>query len=104
MEVVLVDLFIVPDAVLEEFVAAVHKPTSFLRSLPGFVEGWIYTREESSGRHNVVTTAIWENEAAYRAARQAAQDEYALIGWNPQEIIKRLGIEIERGEFKRAAY
>lgn len=65
MEKVLVDVFEVPGANLSEFLEAVRITTPFLRSLPGFVEGWIYTKESEAGRYNVVTTAIWANEEVY---------------------------------------
>jgi heme-degrading monooxygenase HmoA len=104
VEKVLVDLFVVPEENLQDFMDAVRTTTPFLRSLPGFVEGWIYTRENGPGHYNVITTAVWANEEAYQAAKQAAQEEYRRIDFNPQEIIARLGVQMERGEFVRAAY
>jgi heme-degrading monooxygenase HmoA len=104
MEKVLIDLFTVPEEALEEFMEAVRTTTPFLRSLPGYVEGWIYTKESGPGRWNVVTTAVWTDEEAYQAARTAAQAEYSRINFNPQEVIKRLGVQMERSEFARAAY
>jgi heme-degrading monooxygenase HmoA len=104
MEKVLIDQFIVPDAALDEFLEAVRTTTPFLRSLPGYVEGWIYTKESGPGRYNIVTTAVWANEEAYQAAKTAALAEYSRINFNPQEVIKRLGVQIERGEFARASY
>jgi len=104
MEKVLVDLFVVPEEALAEFLEAVRVTTPFLRSIPGYVEGWIYTRQSGAGAHNIITTAVWESEDAYQAARQAAQDEYRRINFNPQAVIKRLGVQIERSEFSRQAY
>jgi len=104
MEKVLVDLFVVPEDALAEFLEAVRTTTPFLRSLPGFVEGWIYTKESEPGHHNVITTAVWANEEAYQAAKRAAQEEYRRINFNPQEVIQRLGVQMERGEFTRTAY
>jgi len=104
VEKVLVDLFIVPEENLAEFMEAVRTTTPFLRSLPGYVEGWIYTKESGPGHYNVVTTAVWTNEEAYQVARQAAQEEYRRINFCPQDVIKRLGVQMERGEYSRQVY
>jgi heme-degrading monooxygenase HmoA len=104
MEKVLVDLFIVPEENLAEFLEAIRVTTPFLRSLPGYVEGWVYTRTSDPGTYNVMTTAVWEDEDAYQAARRSAQDEYRRINFNPQDVIKRLGVQMDRGEFARTAY
>ena len=104
MEKVLIDLFTVPEQALPEFIAAARKLPPFLRTLPGFVEGHIYQKKSEAGRYNVVTTAVWANGEAYAAARQAAQEEYRRIGFNPQEVISRLGVQMERGEFDRTSY
>lgn len=104
MEKVLIDLFVVPEENLAQFMEAVRTTTPFLRSLPGYVEGWIYTKKSESGAYNVVTTAVWADEEAYLAAKQAAQEEYRRIDFNPQDVIKKLGVQMERGEFSREAY
>ncbi len=104
MEKVLVDLFIVPQDALAEFLKAVRLTTPFLRSLPGYVEGWVYTKKSDSGAYNVITTAVWADEDSYLAARRSAQEEYRRIDFNPQDVIKRLGVQMERGEFSREAY
>jgi heme-degrading monooxygenase HmoA len=104
VEKVLVDLFVVPEENLQDFMDAVRTTTPFLRSLPGFIEGWIYTRESGPGHYNVITTAVWANEEVYQAAKRAAQEEYRRIDFNPQEITARLGVQMERGEFVRTAY
>jgi heme-degrading monooxygenase HmoA len=104
MERVLIDIFIVPEPALPEFLEAARKLPPFLRSLPGFVDGWIYQKKEGPGRYNVVTTAVWASEAAYEAAKATAQEEYRRLGFNPQEVMNRLGVQIERGVFDRAPY
>ena len=104
MEIVLIDTFVVPKDALPEFMDAVRTTTPFLRSLPGFVEGYIFQSVDDSGRYNVATTAVWANEQAYQAAKAAAQQEYQRIGFNPGEVIKRLGVEMERGVFNRTPY
>jgi heme-degrading monooxygenase HmoA len=104
VEKVLIDVFEVPEAAVAEFLVAVRTTTPFLRSLPGYVEGYVFQKKGGPGRYNVVTTAVWANEEAYQAAKLAAQDEYHRIGFNPQEVIARLGVTIERAEYDRSPY
>lgn len=42
MEVVLIDKFIVPEESKTLFLAEVRKSAASLRTLPGFVEGFVY--------------------------------------------------------------
>lgn len=58
MEVVLIDKFIVPEESKAAFLAEVRKSAAFLRTLPGFVEGFVYENMDGESRHNVVTTAV----------------------------------------------
>ena len=37
-------------------------------------------------------------------ARKSIAAEFASIGFNPPEIMKRLGVQIERGIYHRAPY
>lgn len=104
MEKVLIDLFTVPQASLPEFIAAASSTMPFLRAQPGFVEGHLCQARDGSGRYNVVTTAVWADEAAFENAKRAAQQEYQRIGFSPPEIIKRLGVTMERGVFDRTPY
>ena len=104
MEKVLIDQFIVPEPALAEFLDAVRKLPPFLRTLPGFVEGYIYQKKSGPGRYNVITTAVWASEDAYLAARKAAEAEYRRLNFNPQEIIGRLGVQMERAEYDRTSY
>lgn len=73
-------------------------------NLPGFVEGFLHEKIEGSGRFNVVTTAVWESEAAYEYAKKATAGEFKKTGFNPQEMMKRLKIEVERAVYHRSPY
>jgi hypothetical protein len=104
METILIDQFIVPEAVVEEFLRHVHFSTSVVRARTGFVEGNVYRRAAGDGRVNVVTTAAWVSEGAMEEAKHSIQHEFAQIGFNPAEIMKHLGVQIERGIYHRAPY
>jgi heme-degrading monooxygenase HmoA len=104
LQIVLIDKFIVPEESKAEFLAEVRKSATFLRTLPGFVEGFIHEHAEGESRHNVVTTAVWKDDAAFQNAKKSAADGFKKIGFNPQEIMKKLKVEIERAVYRRSPY
>jgi heme-degrading monooxygenase HmoA len=104
VEVVLIDKFVVPEESKVAFLAEVRKSAGLLRTLPGFVEGFVYESTDVGSRHNVVTSAVWKDEEAFQNARKRAAEEFQRIGFNPPEIMKKLKVEIERGVYQRSPY
>jgi heme-degrading monooxygenase HmoA len=104
VEVVLIDKFVVPEESKVGFLTEVRRSSAFLRTLSGFVEGYVYERTDGGSRHNVVTTAVWKDEESYQNAKKNAADEFQRIGFNPPEIMKKLKVEIERGVYRRSPY
>jgi len=104
METVLIDTFIVPEQSKARFLEEVHKSASFLRTLPGFVEGYVYEKTDGESRRNIVTTAVWKDEEAFQNARKNAAERFKKIGFNPAEIMKNLKVEIERAVYRRSSY
>jgi heme-degrading monooxygenase HmoA len=104
VEVVLIDKFVVPEESMGAFLAEVRKSSAFLRTLPGFVEGYVYESTDGGSRHNVVTTAVWKDEEAFQNAKNRAAEEFQRIRFNPPEIMKKLKVEIERGIYRRSPY
>lgn len=104
LEIALVDKFIVPEESKGRFLEAARRSSLFLRTLPGFVEGFFCEKTDGESDHNVMTTAVWKDEETFQAARKAATEEFQRIGFNPQDIMKRLGVEIERAVYRRSAY
>jgi heme-degrading monooxygenase HmoA len=104
MEVVLIDRFVVPEQSKEKFLEAVRRSSSFLRTLPGFVEGYVYEKADGESQHNVVTTAVWKDEEAFQNARKSAAEGFQKIGFNPPEIMKSLQVQIDRAVYRRSAY
>jgi heme-degrading monooxygenase HmoA len=104
MQKVLIDTFVVPEESRSVFLDRSRQVQAFLRTLPGFVEGFLHERVEGNGRFNVVTTAVWESEAAYKNARELAAKEFQRAGFNPQETMKQLKVEVERAVFRRSPY
>src|SRR5713101_6018268 len=104
MEVVLIDNFFVPEESKVEFFEVVRSSSTFLRTLPGFVEGFVYEKTDGESRHNVVTTAVWKDDEAFQKAKKSAAEEFKRISFNPPEIMKKLKVEIERGVYRRSPY
>ena len=104
MEVVLIDKFIVPEESKTKFLEEVRRSASFLRTLPGFVEGFIHEKTDGASHSNVMTTAVWKDEDAYQNAKKTAAEGFKKIGFNPQEIMKSLKVEIERAVYRRSSY
>lgn len=104
LEIVLIDQFIVPEESKVAFLEAVRKSTAFLRTLPGFVEGYVCEKKEGESRHSVITTAVWKDEEAFQNARKSAAEGFKKIGFNPPEIMKALNVEIDRAVYRRSPY
>jgi heme-degrading monooxygenase HmoA len=104
VETILIDQFVVPETAVEEFLRHAHFSANVVKTRPGFVEGYVFKRANGDGRVNVITTAVWASQAAMDAAKKSIAEEFAKIGFNPPEIMKRLGVQIERGIYQRAPY
>jgi heme-degrading monooxygenase HmoA len=104
MEIILIDEFIVPEESKAEFLKGTRKIQSFIRTLPGFVEGFLHEKKDGESRHNFLTTAVWENEEAFENAKRAVAIEHQKQGFNPQETRQRLKIESVRSTYARSPY
>ena len=104
MEKIFIDELLVPEESEAEFLQAAHKSQSFIRTLPGFIEGFIYEKKDGESRSNFMTIAVWESEEAFEKAKAAVDLEYKRIGYDPRETVKRLKIERVRSTFERTSY
>ncbi len=104
MQKTLVDKFIVPEESKDEFLARSRKVQGFLKTLPGFVEGFLYERLEGDGHYNYMTTAVWENEEVFENAKKSVAEESKRLGFKPQETRTKLKIASERDLYQRYAY
>lgn len=104
MEIILIDQFVVPESAVREFLEKVHFSANIVKTRPGFVEGYVYQRAADDGRMNIITTAVWASESAMQEARKSIAAEFATIGFNPPEIMQRLGVQMQRGTYQRSPY
>src|SRR5882762_9345422 len=99
MQKILIDKFIVPEESKAPFLERAHQVQSLLKTLPGFVEGFLYEKKDGESRYNYMTTAVWENEEVFEKAKRAVATEFKKQGFDPQETRKKLKIESERAVY-----
>lgn len=104
MEQVLIDVFVVPEESRAAFLEQARNAQRFIRTLPGFVEGFIYEQRDGESRYNFLTTAVWANEEAFENAKKAVASEFQKQGFNPLSAAKSLGVERVRSTYERSPY
>ena len=104
MQVVLIDTFVVPEASRLALVEKAKESAAYLRTLPGFVEGYIYEKTSGESSHSIVTTAVWQDQAAFENAKKSAAAEFQRKGFNPQEIMSKLNVTVQRAVYQRSPY
>ncbi len=104
MEIVLIDTFVVPEEAKAEFKEAAVAAQNFIRTLPGYVEGFIYEQLGGESHYNFLTNAVWKDEAAFESAKKSVLAEYAKRGYDPAVTRQRLGIEQTRSTYTRNPY
>ena len=70
MQKVLIDKFIVPKESKAPFLERTREVQSFLKTLPGFVEGFLYEKRDGERRYNYVTTAVWKMRKPLKMQRK----------------------------------
>ena len=104
MSFVLIDAFAVPVDALEVFRARSLISQTLVKTLPGFVEGYVHEQVAGDGPYTVVTTAVWEDEGAFMAARKIVADEYVRLGLTIPPFLNQHGITLVRGQYTRSPY
>lgn len=100
MKQIFIDQFIIPENAKQEFTERMNFNRLFIKNLTGFIEDAAYEREDGNGNIICVTIAIWESEEALSKAKAAVQTEYQRIGFDPQELLTRLNITMDRGVYQ----
>jgi len=104
MPVVLIDTFIVPEESKTVLLQETRKIQRFLKTLRGFVEGFVYEKTAGDSRVNIVTTAVWESDAAMENAKKTAAAQFQKLGFNPQQLMRDLNVEAGRAVYRRTPY
>ncbi|HEY9262225.1 ester cyclase [Chitinophaga sp.] len=92
-----IDKFLVPANAIAEFKERTTFNRQYIKTLPGFISDAEYTYTDEQGNLICVTVANWEDKAALAKAKEAVQAMYKEQGFNPAEMLKRLGITADRG-------
>lgn len=104
MEKILVDKLVVPKESKDAFLERTRQVQGFLKTLPGFVEGFLYENKDGESRYNYMTIAVWKSEDAFENAKKSVGIEFQKQGFDPQEMRRKLKIEGERAVYERSAY
>ena len=104
MEIISIDLFIIPKESEKEFLEQSRMVQGFIKTIPGFVEGFSYEKINGGSEYNFMTTAVWESEAAFQNAGRAIGAEFQRRGFNPQPLFERLRVKRIRSEYNRTPY
>lgn len=97
------DSFSVPAAARAEFLERVGATHAVLRRQPGFVRDLILEQPGDDGTSRIVTVAEWRDDEAIRAAKAVVGEEQRRMGFDPRELIARLGITAEFGTYRALA-
>ncbi|MEM1312988.1 MAG: antibiotic biosynthesis monooxygenase family protein [Pseudomonadota bacterium] len=67
-DVVLINVFTVPEGALEETLAFWDRAAEVMAAQPGYVSTALHQAISPEARHQLVNVAVWQDEAAFRAA------------------------------------
>jgi heme-degrading monooxygenase HmoA len=98
-----IDRFVVPDAARAEFLRRVHMTHAVLRQQPGFIRDALLEQPGGPGQSIVLTIAEWRNLAVTEGARAAVAALHNRENFNPQDLMARLGIKAEMGNYRPLA-
>jgi heme-degrading monooxygenase HmoA len=97
-----VDKFAVPGPARREFLEKVLATHALLRTQAGFVRDVILEQTSGPAEFNFVTIVEWESAAAIEPARQAVAALHRRMSFDPREMVARLGIRADIGDYKPA--
>jgi heme-degrading monooxygenase HmoA len=96
-----VDKFVVPAHGRDEFLNRVAATHAVLRKQDGFVRDFILEQQSGPGEFNFVTFVEWASAADTERVAAAVAKLHAEIGFDPKELIARLGIKADIANYMR---
>lgn len=96
-----VDKFVVPIEAREEFLSPIRRTHDLLEDQPGFIQDFVLEQSGESGEFTLVTIVEWENQKAIENAQDTITAMHERMGFDPQEMISKLGIESDMGTYTR---
>jgi hypothetical protein len=98
-----VDSFTVPVAARDEFLDRLVVIRDFLQSQSGCLFNRIAETAAENGVVRMMTIVEWRDQGAVQNARANAAAYYERTGFNPQELMDKLGITPDFGLFRDTA-
>lgn len=90
-----VDRFVVPASGRTEFLDRVTTTHELLRKQDGFVRDLILEQQSGPSEFNVVTLVEWTDQSVVEHVSAAVAKLHADGGFDPREMIDRLGIRAD---------
>jgi heme-degrading monooxygenase HmoA len=98
-----IDRFAVPEAARAQFLERVHATHDLLRNQPGFIQDFLVEQPAGDGTSIILTMVEWEDEVAVETARKTIGAIHRRMNFEPRELIARLGIMAELGDYRPLA-
>jgi heme-degrading monooxygenase HmoA len=96
-----VDKFAVPAAGRDEFLGRVTTTHELLRRQEGFLRDAILEQQSGPGAFNFVTVVEWASPGAVDRVSAEVAAMHKRIGFDRNEMIERLGIRADIGNYQR---
>ena len=94
-----VDRFEVPVQARDEFLEKVQETHEMLRTVQGFMQDFLLEQSAAEGIVRIVTIVEWEDADAVANAQQTIKAFREKTQFNPQDLIARLGIKADMGNY-----
>lgn len=94
-----IDRFVVPAAAEVEFLRVVAETNRVFDGMEGCLQRRLLRQKGPSGHSVFITLVEWASEIAIQKAREAAASKHAQMKLQPREMLQRLGIAAEFGDF-----
>ncbi len=101
MSIYRIDRFELPETARDELLTAVLHTHALLRRQPGFERDLLVEEPLPDGRLHVLTLAAWRDEEAVASARSVIAADRATTGFDPAELIARLGVTAQFGVYQQ---
>lgn len=96
-----VDKFLVPQAMLDEFMLQIQRIDRAVAIQPGCLRHQVLMQIEAPGTADVAVMTIveWADAAALHAAKALMQQRYAQEGFKPAAFMQALGVRTDMGTY-----
>lgn len=97
-----VDRFALATEARDELLAKINATQALLRTLPGCTQELVLEQPAAYGRVKLLTIVGWASEAHMREARRHVAELHERMGFVPQELFRRLAVDVEMAVYHQA--